>query len=740
MARKAALCLIALGLALASCENSLISSLGARSLLEYRTDGNENPEGRPPAEPKRYPKGSLVELLGNEGGLSRQGARFGGWALLPNSASPSHKPGERVEMGGTDLVLYPVWLSTTGLSVTYDPNGATSGQAPVDSARYNEGASVRVMGNSGNLAKIGSSFIGWSLSAEGEAPVYNEGSSVAMPAGGLRFYARWRSEGSQAYVLRYDGNGASGGPPAAPALYPPGQYVIIADNYGGFEYPYLSFAGWNSKPDGSGYSYVPMNQVMMPIGNLTLYAQWRHTIKFDPNGADWGVVPYPLFFKPGDTVQLPPTGGLGRGLHHFIGWSEDPMASYALFPNEAYFSPDAKNYYLYAVWERDSYVVSYSLNGGAAGALPPPESYQWGSTIVLPPADSLVGTYPEVYFSHFSTLSSGPGGENRLPGETFIMPQQDLTIYARWARPGQRVAGFTSLAGGVINDIVELDDGDIMIAGNFTQYGSLNTRRHLVRLNADLSVDTDYNFNYSGFGFDGEVKSIAFSSDGYLYVVGNFSKYNNDSKYRFAGLDAKTGQLLSKNLNVTVEASDAFNSISFADPFLGFVIGGAFSISDGSSTANNIARFSSSGILQGAFNPSVSLEVLSLEANASVVVYLCKSVNEVRRLRVDDGNDLGQHFNLNAFMYKAGTFAQDGTGLLVGGDFTIAAGVPRGRLARMANATNLDMDFISDPGANGEVRAIYVPSSGNSILIGGAFTTYDDKPSAFLARVYRSMP
>jgi hypothetical protein len=41
------------------------------------------------------------------------------------------------------------------------PNGATSGAVPVDSTGYSSGDTVKVKGNTGNLAKTNSVFLGW---------------------------------------------------------------------------------------------------------------------------------------------------------------------------------------------------------------------------------------------------------------------------------------------------------------------------------------------------------------------------------------------------------------------------------------------------------------------------------------------------------------------------------------------------------------------------------------------------
>jgi hypothetical protein len=76
-------------------------------------------------------------------------------------------------------------------SVVYDPNGATSGQAPVDTVRYNKDAIVKVPENSGTLAKTSYSFGGWNSSPDGTGRDYPAGTAFVMGENDVRLYARW---------------------------------------------------------------------------------------------------------------------------------------------------------------------------------------------------------------------------------------------------------------------------------------------------------------------------------------------------------------------------------------------------------------------------------------------------------------------------------------------------------------------------------------------------------------------
>ena len=61
---------------------------------------------------------------------------------------------------------------TAEFTVTYDDNGADSGDAPADTNVYEEGDTVTVLGNTGGLAKDGYNFAGWYLESGGNQTVY----------------------------------------------------------------------------------------------------------------------------------------------------------------------------------------------------------------------------------------------------------------------------------------------------------------------------------------------------------------------------------------------------------------------------------------------------------------------------------------------------------------------------------------------------------------------------------------
>ena len=74
-------------------------------------------------------------------------------------------------------------------TVTFNANGATSGNVPVNITQ-NTGTKVYVPGNSGNLLKTNYDFAGWNTQDDGEGDNYEEGEDFDL-TGNITLYAKW---------------------------------------------------------------------------------------------------------------------------------------------------------------------------------------------------------------------------------------------------------------------------------------------------------------------------------------------------------------------------------------------------------------------------------------------------------------------------------------------------------------------------------------------------------------------
>jgi hypothetical protein len=74
-------------------------------------------------------------------------------------------------------------------TVAYDGNGCTNGYPPTDVNQYQQGQTITVLGNPGNLIKQGYSFIGWNTQASGNGTTYTEGQTFLMGMSDVILYA-----------------------------------------------------------------------------------------------------------------------------------------------------------------------------------------------------------------------------------------------------------------------------------------------------------------------------------------------------------------------------------------------------------------------------------------------------------------------------------------------------------------------------------------------------------------------
>lgn len=75
-------------------------------------------------------------------------------------------------------------------TVTYNANGATTGNVPTDNTEYNPNATVTVLGNTGNLERTGCTFAGWNTAADGSGTTYAANATFNISAN-TTLYAKW---------------------------------------------------------------------------------------------------------------------------------------------------------------------------------------------------------------------------------------------------------------------------------------------------------------------------------------------------------------------------------------------------------------------------------------------------------------------------------------------------------------------------------------------------------------------
>ena len=328
-------------------------------------------------------------------------------------------------------------------------------------------------------------------------------------------------------------------------------------------------------------------------------------------------------------------------------------------------------------------------------------------------------------------------GRLLLGGAFSIQGGANTSNLARFAANGTLDSSFSPNPNGTVTGLVVLPDTRIVAVGNFTTVGGA-TRNRIARIDNDGSLDVTYDPNANG-----RIAALVLQSDGRVVVGGAFTSFtpnltttaitrNYLARVNADGtIDANYNPAPSANVNALALQSDGK-----------VVAGGAFtSVSPNAATTattrNNLARFNTDGTLDQNFNPNPNGEVFAIAALANGQFVIggtfttiqpnatgtAVARNNLARINSDGAADQGFNPNPNGAVNSVALQA-DG-GLLVTGAFTTlqpgatGAAITRNRLARLTSDGALDLNF--NPDIRGILYTVVAQSDG-SALVGGNFT------------------
>ena len=167
-------------------------------------------------------------------------------------------------------------------TISFDGNGSTSGTMQPLGMKY--GTSKNLTAN--EYSRTGYTWSGWSTNSDGTGTSYTDGQRVEnltdMNNGSVTLYAKWVPN---TYKIQFDKNRTDASGTTASMSMEYGTAKNLTDN--GFSSPSSKFAGWNTKPNGTGTSYSNgqsvKNLTSAPNDIVTLYAKWAtntYTVTF----------------------------------------------------------------------------------------------------------------------------------------------------------------------------------------------------------------------------------------------------------------------------------------------------------------------------------------------------------------------------------------------------------------------------------------------------------------------------
>lgn len=213
-----------------------------------------------------------ITVQGNSGNLLRTGYTFTGWNTRAEGDGTNYNIGASFS-SDADTTLFARWTPDTYI-VKYNANGATAGTIPANQVKtHNQDLSI--FRNTGNLTKTGYTFVSWNTQADGGGTNYGNGDVFSENAN-TTLYAKWVEQNvwvPDNYIVEYKANGATTG--TTPANQNKTQYVDLSvlGNTGNLTKTGYTFAGWNTKADGSGTHYK-VGSTFSINADTMLYAEW----------------------------------------------------------------------------------------------------------------------------------------------------------------------------------------------------------------------------------------------------------------------------------------------------------------------------------------------------------------------------------------------------------------------------------------------------------------------------------
>lgn len=279
---------------------------------------------------------------------------------------------------------------------------------------------------------------------------------------------------------------------------------------------------------------------------------------------------------------------------------------------------------------------------------------------------------------------------------------------------------------------------------------SLTTDLGILRLNQDGTIDDTFNNN---IGFDNvffRLSDLQILADDKILFGGSFNTYNNEAVEKLIKLNADG--TIDESFNFTGRLTDiAFPIINSVLPLSDgdIVISGSFN-SIYSNIANSIARLNSdgsldndfilSGVIEDVFHRSIRA-VLDLDENI-LISGIDPDFENYKLLRLLSNGELDNSFTDGeaAFNRSLGTVSDPIIRVRNNGEIFYSSNHSRygdhfsQRLSKLAADGNIMTDFNADIGGKASITAAKQLNDG-SILLGGRYTSIDNIPANFIAKI-----
>lgn len=313
------------------------------------------------------------------------------------------------------FVLTADWSMDT-YSIQYVLNGGTSNLNPTS---YTVADTIDLQ----SVSRTGYQFAGWYTDA---SLTHRITQITEGTAGDLTLYAKWSPN---TYSITYNKNGGSGSMSATTGCKYNTSYKLSKNAYTKKNY---TFAGWNTKADGSGTEYANgasvKNLTSKDGGRIILYAQWKLTdykiTYYLKGGNNHPNNPTTYNYKTGVTLGSPSRTG-----YTFAGWYTDKNYK---TKSATIKQGSSGNKAFYAKWTANKYTIVYNRNGGTGTAIANQTGREYDKTYTL-----AKNTYKRTGYTFvgWNTKADGSGTTYKNGASVKNLTTKNggkVTLYATW--------------------------------------------------------------------------------------------------------------------------------------------------------------------------------------------------------------------------------------------------------------------------------------------------------------------
>lgn len=329
--------------------------------------------------------------------------------------------------------------------------------------------------------------------------------------------------------------------------------------------------------------------------------------------------------------------------------------------------------------------------------------------------------------TYIFAITRQPDGKFLVGGDFNTAGGLETNCLARFNADGTIDTGFRPQFTGRVLSIALQADGKILVGGQVRADHNGMTRRGIIRLLPDGSLDVSFMMN--GIGSYG-VKSVSLQPDGKIIVGGSFYEMNGESRLHLARInpDGTLDQSFNPVLSGYVETVLAL-------PDGRIMVGGEFSTVNGQPSPW-LARLNSDGSLDTSLGVSIDGKVYVFKLLADGKILIGGRFEEVNRtarrdlFRINPDGSLDTTFNYDFGNFRGYTYALDQQSdgkIIVGGNFSFLD-YARRSLFRLNDDGSIDHVFPVSDGASG-IEAIMVQPTGQ-IIVGGR------QPGTYVFRRY----